>query len=109
MFFVCLLSGMLRTPHPFSVNIVPDHHILWAFQKVTINCCPGHHKLLVRLKDFGQTKHICHCAWRGHDTYVLVWGSIKPQAMVGTKAAHHHGDMLQNASHRCSAAICNPQ
>jgi hypothetical protein len=46
----------------------------------------------MRLKDINKTKHTHHCPWFGDDVYMLGWGVIKPQAMVGAKAAHHHGD-----------------
>ena len=34
-----------------------------------------------------------HHPWCGDDAYALGWGVIKPQAMVGAKAALGHGDM----------------
>jgi hypothetical protein len=46
----------------------------------------------VRLKDFSKTKRTRHRSWCGDDAYVLDWGIIKPHAMVGAKAACHHGD-----------------
>jgi hypothetical protein len=55
-------------------------------KKVMQKYCLWQHKLLVCLRDFDQTKCICHCPWCGHDTYALGWGVIKPQAMVGAYA-----------------------
>jgi hypothetical protein len=51
-------------------------------------------QLLVGLKDFGETKCTSHHPWCGdYDyAYALGWGVIKPQAMVGAKAALGHGD-----------------
>jgi hypothetical protein len=44
------------------------------------------------LKDFNKANHTCHLPWCGDDISALGWGIIKPQAIVGKKAAHHHGD-----------------
>ena len=49
-------------------------------------------QLLLRLKDFDETKHRSHHLWCGDDAYALGRGVIKPQAMVGAKAALGHGD-----------------
>jgi hypothetical protein len=51
-------------------------------------------QLLSRLKDFDEAKHTSHhaYAWCGDDAYTLGRGVIKPQAMVGAKAALGHGD-----------------
>ncbi len=49
-------------------------------------------QLLLRLKDFDETKCTSHHLRCGDDTYALGWGVIKPQAMVGAKAALGHGD-----------------
>jgi hypothetical protein len=46
----------------------------------------------MRLKDFNKTKLTHHPPWCGDDAYVHGWGIIKTQAMVGAKAACHHGD-----------------
>jgi len=46
----------------------------------------------VRLKDFDKTKHMSHHPWYGDDAYAVGWGLIKPQAMVGARAACGHGD-----------------
>ncbi len=46
----------------------------------------------MRLKDFSETKRTRHRTWCGDEAYALGWGVIKPQAMVGAKAARHHGD-----------------
>ena len=43
-------------------------------------------------KDFDETKCTSHHPWCGDDTYALGRGVIKPQAMVGAKAALGHGD-----------------
>ena len=48
--------------------------------------------LLVRLMDFDETKRTSHHPWCGDDAYALGRGVIKPQAMVGAKAALGHGD-----------------
>jgi hypothetical protein len=48
--------------------------------------------ILMRLMDFNKNKRTRHHPWCDHDIYVLGWGLIKPQAMVGAKAACHHGD-----------------
>jgi hypothetical protein len=50
------------------------------------------HLLLVRLKDFNETKRMRHRPWCEDDAYALGWGFIKPKAMVEAKAARHHGD-----------------
>ena len=48
----------------------------------------------MRLKDFDETKRTSHHPWCGDDAYGLGRGVvIKPQAMVGAKAALGHGDM----------------
>ncbi len=47
----------------------------------------------MRLKDIDETKRTHHRPWCGDDAYVLGWGVIKPQAMVGAKAALCHGDI----------------
>jgi hypothetical protein len=47
----------------------------------------------VRLKEISKTKRTHHRPWYGDDAYVLGWGVIKPQAMVGAKAARCHGDI----------------
>ncbi len=51
-------------------------------------------QLLMRLKDFDETKCTSHHPWCGDDTYAYALGRgvIKPQAMVGAKAALGHGD-----------------
>jgi hypothetical protein len=49
-------------------------------------------QLLLRLKDFDETRHTSHHTWCGDDAYALGQGVIKPQAMVGAKAALGHGD-----------------
>ena len=48
----------------------------------------------MRLKDIGKTKRTHHRPWCGDDDYVLGLGVIKPQAMVGAKAARRHGDTV---------------
>ena len=48
-------------------------------------------QLLLRLKYFDETKHTSHHPWCGDDAYALGRGVIKPQAMVGAKAALGHG------------------
>ena len=47
----------------------------------------------MRLKDIGETKRTYQRPWCGDDAYVLGWGVIKPQAMVGAKAARRHDDI----------------
>jgi hypothetical protein len=37
-------------------------------------------QLLLRLKDFDETKHTSHHPWCGDDAYALGRGVIKPQA-----------------------------
>ena len=66
---------------------------LQVFQKVTKNHCQRRHYLLVRLSErFDETKRTSHHPWCGDDAYVLGRGVIKPQAMVGAKAALGNGD-----------------
>jgi hypothetical protein len=48
--------------------------------------------LLLRLKDFDETKCTSHHPWCGDDAYALGRGVIKPQAMLGAKATLGHGD-----------------
>ncbi len=36
-------------------------------------------QLLLRLKDFDETKRTSHHPWCGDDTYALAWGVIKPR------------------------------
>ncbi len=50
-------------------------------------------QLLLHLKDFDETKHTSHHPWCGDDAYALGRGVIKPQAMVGAKAALGHDGM----------------
>jgi hypothetical protein len=38
-----------------------------------------------------QTKHKHLRPWCGDDAYALGWGVLTTQAMVGAKAAPHHG------------------
>jgi hypothetical protein len=38
-----------------------------------------------------QTKRTHLCPWCGDDAYVLGWGVLTTQAMVGAKAAPRHG------------------
>ena len=45
------------------------------------------------MKDIDETKRTHHRPWCGDDAYALGWGVIKPQAMVGAKAALRHGDI----------------
>ena len=45
----------------------------------------------MRLKVIVKTKRMNHHPWCGDDAITLGWGVIKPQAMVGAKAACRHG------------------
>ncbi len=38
-----------------------------------------------------QTKCMRHCPQCGSDVYVLTWGIVMAQTMVGAKAAPQHG------------------
>ena len=49
-------------------------------------------QLLLHLNNFDETKRTSHHPWCGDDVYALGRGVIKPQAMVGAKAALGHGD-----------------
>ncbi len=42
-------------------------------------------------REDAQTKRTRLCPWCGDDAYVLGWGILTPKAMVGAKAAPHHG------------------
>ena len=47
----------------------------------------------MRLKDINKTKRTHHRPWCGDDASALGWGVIKPQAMVGAKAARCQSDI----------------
>jgi hypothetical protein len=46
----------------------------------------------MRLTDSDQTKHTRYCPWCGDVVYVLGWGILILDTMMGAKAAHCHAD-----------------
>ncbi len=55
------------------------------------NCCTICVVELGLWHEDGQTKRSHHPPGCGGDDDVLTWGVLMPQAMVGAKAALHHG------------------
>jgi hypothetical protein len=76
------LDALILAVSPSSPPIYPHAVNILHTPKITKNRCQQRHLLLVRLKDFNETKHTRHHPWCGDDAYVLGWGVIKPQAMV---------------------------
>jgi hypothetical protein len=60
-------------------------------KKITKNRCTVCVLQLGLWREDTQTKCTCLCPWCGDDAYALGWGVLTPQAMVGAKAAPHHG------------------
>jgi len=73
------------------VNIHPTRLYCRHSKKSQTNVVCGGTKYSC-LKDFDETKRIRHRLWCGDDAYALGRGVIKPQAMLGAKAARGHGD-----------------
>jgi hypothetical protein len=70
-------------PHTIFILHTPKSH------KKTL---PAMALTTLGLEGFQQNQALASLSICGDEAYTLGWGLIKPQAIVGAKAARHHGD-----------------